>query len=126
MKLAPGKRQGKKKKAFKLHPITRAKKVRLVVAERERLPLILDKKSYLLIKIDRKKRELAVGRCTTSHILTHEFRGKTAKVLSKAVIASGLITRMDHCAYLGRELARAEISMKRPKDRSLEYVQDSA
>ncbi|MFH0961894.1 MAG: DUF4346 domain-containing protein [archaeon] len=113
-------------RGLRLHPIKRAKKVELVVAEARKFPLILDKKSYLLIKIDFGKMELAVGRCATNHLLTHEFRGKTAKQLSKAVIASGLLTRMDHAAYLGRELARAEVAMRQPKNRKLKYIQDAA
>jgi len=115
-----------RKTKFKLHPIKMAKKVKRVVAEKESFPLVLDKKSYLLIKIDFRKRELAVGRCKTDHVLTHEFRGKTAKQLSKAVVASGLITRMDHAAYLGRELARAELALRNPKNPKLKYIQDAA
>ncbi len=116
----------KAKPSFKLHPIKIAKKVKRVVAEKENFPLILDNKSYFLIKIDFRKKELAVGRCTTDHFLTHEFRGKTAKQLSKAVVASGLITRMDHCAYLGRELARAETALRNQKNPKLKYIQDAA
>ncbi len=109
--------------AFKLHPIRRARRVKLVVAERHSHPLKLDKRSYLLVKIDYAKGELAVGRCTPGHVLTHEFRGKGAKSLCKAVVASGLMTRLDHAAYLGRELQRAEICLK---NRKMRYVQDAA
>lgn len=124
--MAGKKKTGGKPGKLRLHPITRAKKVKLVVAEKSAFPLVLDRKSYLLIKIDFAKRELAVGRCTTGHLLTHEFRGKTAKQLSKAVVASGLLTRKDHAAYLGRELARAEIALKNPRNKKLKYVQDAA
>jgi tetrahydromethanopterin S-methyltransferase subunit A len=112
----------KKRERLELQPIRVAKKVKLSFAK-GKYPLHLDKRSYILVRIYFDKRELAVGRCTPGHLLTHEFRGKTAKLLCKEVLSSGLITRLDHAAYLGRELARAEAAMK---DRKLKYVQDSA
>ena len=40
------------------------------------------------------------------------FRGKGARSLYTELIESGLVSRLDHAAYLGRELARAEIALK--------------
>ena len=37
------------------------------------------------------------------------------------IVESGLVTRIDHAAYLGSELAKAEIALRIGK----EYIQDS-
>ena len=49
-----------------------------------------------------------------------KFTGKTASAIYKEIISKNLIKNLDHAAYLGRELARAEIALKLGKN----YVQD--
>ena len=46
--------------------------------------------------------------------------GKTAKEIYEEIIKKDLVTRMEHAAYLGSELQKAEIAMITGK----EYVQD--
>ena len=46
--------------------------------------------------------------------------GKTAKEIYEEIIKKELVTRMEHAAYLGSELEKAEIAMKLGKN----YVQD--
>ncbi len=48
------------------------------------------------------------------------FEGNNAKVLYSQIIKEGLVTRLEHAAYLGAELEKAEIAMITRKD----YVQD--
>ncbi len=48
------------------------------------------------------------------------LKGKTAKAVYDEIIERGLISRMEHAAYLGSELERAEIASKLGKN----YVQD--
>ncbi|MBK5133590.1 dihydropteroate synthase-like protein [Candidatus Bathyarchaeota archaeon] len=48
-------------------------------------------------------------------------KGKTAKSVYTKIIHLGLITRLDHSAYLGSELAKAEVALKTGK----EYIQDN-
>lgn len=48
------------------------------------------------------------------------FEGVTAKQLYSQIIKEGLVTRLEHAAYLGAELEKAEIAMITRKD----YVQD--
>ncbi|MFW5904496.1 MAG: DUF4346 domain-containing protein [Candidatus Saliniplasma sp.] len=38
--------------------------------------------------------------------------GKTAKAICDTIIQEGLISRLDHAAYLGRELQKAEIALQ--------------
>ena len=48
------------------------------------------------------------------------IKGKTANSIYKKIIKMGLLSLPSHAAYLGRELAKAEISLKN----NLEYIQD--
>ena len=48
------------------------------------------------------------------------IEGKTAKEIYEEIINQGLVTRMEHAAYLGSELQKAEIAMLTGKD----YIQD--
>ncbi len=54
--------------------------------------------------------------------LAHVIEGRQAAVIAATVIAQGLLTQLDHAAYLGRELAKAEIALKTGSH----YEQDAA
>jgi dihydropteroate synthase len=47
-------------------------------------------------------------------------KGKTAEQVYGQIVGSGLVSRLDHAAYLGSELAKAEIALRTGK----EYIQD--
>jgi len=47
-------------------------------------------------------------------------KGKTAEAVYAKIVEMGLVTRLDHAAYLGSELAKAEVALKTGK----EYIQD--
>jgi dihydropteroate synthase len=48
-------------------------------------------------------------------------KGVTAEAVYAKILKMGLVTRLDHAAYLGNELAKAEVALKTGK----EYIQDS-
>ena len=50
------------------------------------------------------------------------IKGKTADAIYSKIIELGLVSREDHAAYLGGELAKAEIALRTGK----EYIQDKA
>ena len=54
--------------------------------------------------------------------LAHVIEGHEAAVIAATVIQQGLVTQLDHAAYLGRELAKAEIALKTGS----QYEQDAA
>jgi tetrahydromethanopterin S-methyltransferase subunit A len=54
--------------------------------------------------------------------LAHVIEGHQAAVIAATVIEQGLLTQLDHAAYLGRELAKAEIALKTGSH----YEQDAA
>ena len=48
------------------------------------------------------------------------IKGKTAESVYAKIVEMGLVSRLDHAAYLGSELAKAEIALRTGK----EYIQD--
>ncbi len=52
------------------------------------------------------KLEVETGR------LNKIITGKSAKALCDTIAREGLVSRLDHAAYLGRELQKAEIAME--------------
>ena len=54
--------------------------------------------------------------------LAHVIEGRQAAVIAATVIEQGLLTQLDHAAYLGRELTKAEIAL----NTGSHYEQDAA
>jgi tetrahydromethanopterin S-methyltransferase subunit A len=54
--------------------------------------------------------------------LMHVIEGKDSALIAATAVECGLMTRLDHAAYLGRELAKAEFAMKT----GATYTQDAA
>jgi tetrahydromethanopterin S-methyltransferase subunit A len=71
---------------------------------------------------DNARRLLSLKHYANTGVLTTIIEGRTAAELYMTAIVHNLISRLDHAAYLGRELARAE-STPTSGDR---YVQDAA
>ncbi len=72
---------------------------------------------YALIKIYRDRHEIGVAICDYQHKILKEFRGRRAQDIYIAIFnhseEKGLrwFKRLDHAAYLGKELKKAEICM---------------
>jgi tetrahydromethanopterin S-methyltransferase subunit A len=54
--------------------------------------------------------------------LAHVIEGRQAAVIAATLIQEGLVTQLDHAAYVGRELTKAEIALKTGSH----YEQDAA
>jgi dihydropteroate synthase-like protein len=91
-------------------------------AEERKLPLF-DPKGCFKIVIDRANEDIVALHFSTSKRdkPTVIIKGKTAENVYAKIVEMNLITRLDHAAYLGSELAKAEIALKTGK----EYIQDS-
>jgi dihydropteroate synthase-like protein len=83
---------------------------------------ILDEKGLFKIAVDHIN-----GTIVATHILNNQqekptvvIKGETAENIYSKIEEMGLITRLDHAAYLGRELTKAEIALQTGK----EYIQD--
>ena len=79
---------------------------------------VQDPQGYFLIRV--KDGLIEVGHCTNNHKLVEIVRGKTPEEIVYKIIDLGLISIMDHAAYLGKELEKAALSIKL----GFEYVQD--
>jgi tetrahydromethanopterin S-methyltransferase subunit A len=84
--------------------------------------MVSDPAGYFLVLVDRRRGELCMEHYANSGVLDAIVTGGAAPELYTAAIDRGLLSRLDHAAYLGRELARAERALRAGED----YVQDAA
>jgi tetrahydromethanopterin S-methyltransferase subunit A len=85
-------------------------------------PLVLDPEGYFVIFPDRSRNILRLEHYENDGTLAHLFEGNNAQGIYPTVIAEGLVSRLDHAAYLGAELARAEHALRTGDP----YIQDHA
>lgn len=85
----------------------------------DREPEEMDPIGYFLIRIDK---HIEVGLCRYTEInkIIRLWRGDKPQNIYRQVIEDLPKLRRDHCAYLGKELARAYLCLKL----KLKYVQD--
>lgn len=88
----------------------------------EAKPLVLDPKGYFVVYPESHRGTLVLEHYTNEGVLDAVLEGHTAGALYQAAISRNLISRLDHAAYLGRELANGEQSLKNRTP----YVQDRA
>jgi len=84
--------------------------------------LVLDPKGYFVIFPDRERRSILVEHYIKDGTLAHVFTGERADDVYATVIGHELVSRLDHAAYLGKELARAEQTLRTGEP----YIQDRA
>jgi tetrahydromethanopterin S-methyltransferase subunit A len=84
--------------------------------------LTLDRAGYFVVYPDKTSRHLFVEHYTNGGVLDCVIEGRSAPALYTEAIKRNLVTRLDHAAYLGQELARAEPSLKTAEP----YIQDRA
>src|SRR5215471_19189370 len=70
--------------------------------------MVSDPAGYFVIIIDRVRRLLNIGHYQNNGVLTTVIEGHSAAEVYMTAIERELLTRLNHAAYLGRELARAE------------------
>ena len=82
---------------------------------------VMDPKGYFLIRIRREENLLEIGFCKGDNVVDVVIKGKTPQEVYFTACEKNLISRLDHAAYLGKELEKAYLALKY----NLEYVQDS-
>ena len=93
-----------------------------IEAAKEPGKLVLDPAGYFVVYPDRIHQRLVLEHYSNKGVLDRMFTASSATTLYISVIEAELISRLDHAAYLGRELARAEQALLSGDD----YVQDRA
>lgn len=81
---------------------------------------VMDPKGYFLIRVDKVKKELEIGFCRKGNVVEVKISGEKPQDVYFAAIQEGLISRLDHAAYLGKELEKAYLALQY----NLDYVQD--
>jgi len=84
--------------------------------------LISDPAGYCVVYPDRARRTLLLEHYSSAGILDCVIEGATPAAVYSLLIERGFVSRLDHAAYLGRELGRAEVSLRTGEP----YVQDRA
>ncbi len=71
-----------------------------------------DPHGEFLISVDKDEGEIIVDHRFDGMSL-HRYRGRSAKALEKQLVADKAISDIGHALYLGREMSRAELSLKK-------------
>ncbi len=71
-----------------------------------------DPKGYFLIRINSKTKIIEAGLATYRHIIIKKIVGKYAAEIYHTIIRNNLISKLEHAAYLGKELYKAELALK--------------
>ena len=85
--------------------------------------LTLDKAGFFVIMVMHgRERPLMVEHYSNDGVLRNVIEGSDSASICATIVEMKLVSQLDHAAYLGRELARAELSTGSP----IRYVQDKA
>jgi tetrahydromethanopterin S-methyltransferase subunit A len=82
----------------------------------------LDKAGYFVIMPSKKKKTILVEHYSYDNKLQNTIEGKNSRDLYLTIIENKWVSDLGHAAYLGKELARAEMSIKK----GFKFVQDGA
>jgi len=82
----------------------------------------MDKAGYFVILPQPEKQIIVVEHYSYDNTLQRVIDGKDARSIYWTIIRNGWVTQLSHAAYLGKELAKAELSIKL----GVKYVQDGA
>jgi dihydropteroate synthase-like protein len=93
-----------------------------VVASEKSEPVVQDEHGSFRIAVDRVNGNIVALHYKSSELdkPVNIIKGMTAESVYAKIAELGLVTRIDHAAYLGNELAKAEIALKTGK----QYIQD--
>jgi len=81
----------------------------------------MDPKGFFTVKPFPDEGVIRVRHYNAKHQLSAEIEGRTAEEIYNTICRDNLISSLSHAAYLGSELQKAEIAMRK----NLHYVQDA-
>ena len=82
----------------------------------------MDKAGYFVILPQPTKGTIIVEHYSYDNRLLRVVEGREARALYWTLVKNGWVTQLSHAAYVGKELARAELSMQL----GFRYIQDGA
>ena len=94
----------------------------VTIANEDAEPAALDPQGVFRIMVDRNAETIVALQFATAEAdkPSNIIKGKTAEAVYAKIVEMGLVTKLNHAAYLGSELAKAEVALKTGK----EYIQD--
>ncbi|TNF52386.1 DUF4346 domain-containing protein [bacterium] len=95
---------------------------RVAAKKHKKSSIKLDRAGYFVIIPSRKKKNITVEHYSYENKLIRTIEGKNSRDIYLTIIDNNWIIDLGHAAYLGKELARAELSLQQ----GLAYVQDGA
>jgi tetrahydromethanopterin S-methyltransferase subunit A len=84
--------------------------------------LRLDRAGFFIVLPQPQKRLIVCEHYENSGRLAHVIEGRQAALIAATAVERGFVTQLDHAAYLGRELAKAETALSN----GITYEQDAA
>lgn len=84
--------------------------------------VIMDKAGYFVVTPLADRQVINVEHYAYDDTLLHVVEGSNARALYQAIIARQWVSELSHAAYLGKELAKAELALQH----GFKYVQDGA
>ena len=85
-------------------------------------PVIMDKAGYFVVVPLADRQVINVEHYAYDDTLLHVIEGPTARAIYQTIIAQQWVSELSHAAYLGKELAKAELALQH----GFKYVQDGA
>jgi tetrahydromethanopterin S-methyltransferase subunit A len=85
-------------------------------------PVVMDKAGYFVILPLAERGTINVEHYSYDNTLLHIVEGQNARALYLTIVGQGWVTELSHAAYLGKELAKAELSLQH----RFTYLQDGA
>ena len=82
----------------------------------------LDKAGYFVIIISRKKGDILVEHYSNANKFLRKIEGNNGRDIYFTIINNNWVSELSHAAYLGKELARAEMAIKK----GFKFIQDGA
>ncbi len=82
----------------------------------------LDRTGYFVIIPSKKKKTIVVEHYSYDNKLLRRIEGENSRDIYLTIIENGWVKELSHAAYLGKELTRAELSIKK----GFKFVQDGA
>ena len=93
-----------------------------IIQAEEPAKVQMDPSGYFVVIPQPWRRLITVEHYSYNNKLQHIIEGKDARSLYSTIIKNAWITELSHAAYLGKELAKAEISIQL----GIKYIQDGA
>lgn len=75
---------------------------------------------YWLFRVNRAKNRIEAGYCRKNNIIEKLITGTDSEAIHNTIVREKLVTSLQHAAYIGHELQKAEIALKL----KIPYVQD--